>query len=149
MHGRKLGGRGRPGAQPSPKMLLRHPQPTVSSLGSAEASVAAGCMAWRSARERGSPSGDLLAVFQLPGEGLWFPKAGKATDYKTVQLQALPGGIPPPQPRLRQSLRAQQQGASSLGRQAQVPGLRPCSKCWQDSVGASPARCTQGAHSPR
>lgn len=26
------------------------------------------------------------------------PRVGKATDYKTVQIQALPGGILPPQP---------------------------------------------------
>lgn len=75
----------------------------------------AGCMAWRSAWERGSPSGDLLAVFQLPGR-VCGPQGRKATDYKTVQIWALPGGILPPTARLRQSLRAQEQGASSLGR---------------------------------
>lgn len=71
-------------------------------------------MAWRSARERGSPSGNLLAVFQLPGRVCGSPRP------KSYRLQNCPAPgssrrHPAPTARLRQSLHLQQ-GASSLGR---------------------------------
>lgn len=34
-------------------------------------------------------------------------------------------------------------------RRGEGTGLRPCSKCWRGSAGASPALCTPGARSPR
>lgn len=79
------------------------------------------------------------------GEGLWFPKAKKL---QTTKLSSSRLFQEAPRPH------SQAQAVPAPTRrefpwEAQVPGLRPCSKCWQDSVGASPARCTLGAHSPR
>jgi hypothetical protein len=75
----------------------------------------AGCMAWRSAWGRGSPSGDLLAVFQLPGR-VCGPQGRKSYRLQNCPDPGSSRRHPAPTARLRQSLRAQEQGASSLGR---------------------------------
>lgn len=90
----------------------------------------------------GSPS-------SLPasGEGLWSPGSEKLQTTKLSRSRLFQEASCP---------RSQAQAVPACPRkrcefpwEAQVSGLRPCSKCWQDSVGASPARCTPGAHSPR
>lgn len=90
----------------------------------------------------GSPS-------SLPasGEGLWSPGS------KSYRLQNCPdpgssGRHPAPNSQA-QAVPACPRTRCEFPWEAQVSGLRPCSKCWQGSVGASPARCTPGAHSPR
>lgn len=86
-------------------------------------------------------------VHQLPRCTLHLAKTSPlSTQTKSGVVQC---GCPQPSSAGQSPCRAGGQPGGQCSGKAQAARLRPCSRCWQGSAGASPARCTRGARSPR